>query len=102
MCGIRPSTSIDLNRKIALVHQPRAATVVSQISSVSAPTVIQPCSSTSEAPTTIIRQANLLPETQKSGSSRENILKSEEISEDVCSDTNQLVRKTNSLPMEVT
>lgn len=95
--GIRQSTSIALSRKIALVQQARVASVAAQGSSVSS--ILQPSTSTSEQATTLIRQVSTTSAPLKSSS---HLLKSEESSEDMCSDKSQLVRKANSLPMQVT
>ncbi|KAK3909112.1 Enhancer of polycomb-like protein 1 [Frankliniella fusca] len=100
LSGIRTSASNDLNRKIALVQ--RAATATPPLPSVVTVPPLQPSCSTSGSPATVIRQVNVLPGTQNNSPNRENSIPSEEKPEDVCADTNQLMRKTNSLPMEVT
>lgn len=101
LTGIRPSTSLALSRKLALVQQTRVASAVALSPTTSTVNILQPSTSTSETTNTLIRQVSLATVPQKV-TSRENMSTSDETSEDVCSDKSQLVRKTNSLPMEVT
>ena len=71
--GIRPSTSLALSRKIAMVQQARAASAAAQAASSANANIIQPSSSTSEPGSALVKQVTVSPGTQKT-SSRENTL----------------------------
>lgn len=76
LTGIRPSTSLALSRKIALVQQARVASAAALSPPASTGNILQPSTSTSETASTLIRQVSLGAVPQKVPSrEREHMIK---------------------------